>query len=80
MFDRKEVEASVSFDAATPKRAELKQAISGKIAANPEFMVLRKVRPSFRARNPSRYSPTCTPARKSLMSASSRSTSRSEKG
>lgn len=47
MFNRKEVEASVSFDAATPKRAELKAAISGKIAANPELMVLRKVAPSF---------------------------------
>jgi small subunit ribosomal protein S24e len=47
LLSRKEVEATVSFDAATPKRAELKQAIGGKIAANPDFMVVRKVTSGF---------------------------------
>jgi len=47
LMGRKEVEASVSFDAATPKRAELKGAIGGKIAANPDLMVVRKVSPNF---------------------------------
>jgi len=47
LLDRKEVEAEIAFDGATPKRADLKQAISGKIAANPDFMVLRKVASSF---------------------------------
>lgn len=47
LLERKEIEAQVSFDAATPKRAEIKQAISGKIGANPDFMVLRKVESYF---------------------------------
>jgi len=47
LFGRKEVEAKVSFDGATPKRAELKQAIGGKIAANPDLMVLRSVSSAF---------------------------------
>jgi ribosomal protein S24E len=47
LMGRKEVEATVFFDAATPKRAELKSAIGGKIAANPDLMVVRKVTPSF---------------------------------
>ena len=51
LLGRKEVEASVLFDAATPKRAELKQAISGKIAANPDLMVIRKVASNFGARS-----------------------------
>jgi small subunit ribosomal protein S24e len=46
-LSRKEVEATVSFDAATPKRAELKQAVGGKIAANPDLMVVRKVTSGF---------------------------------
>jgi ribosomal protein S24E len=47
IMGRKEVEATVSFDSATPKRAELKSAIGGKIAANPDLMVVRSVKPSF---------------------------------
>ena len=47
LLNRKEIEAEVSFDAATPKRGDLKQAVSGKIAANPELVVLRKVVGSF---------------------------------
>ena len=47
LFDRKEVRAEVAFDGPTPKRAELKQAIGGKIGSNPELMVLRRVESNF---------------------------------
>lgn len=47
LLGRREIEAEVSFDAATPKRAEIKQAICGKVGANPELMVLRRVSASF---------------------------------
>ena len=47
LLDRKEIEAEVSFDGATPKRAELKDAICQKVAANPELVILRKVSSSF---------------------------------
>jgi small subunit ribosomal protein S24e len=43
LLDRKEIEAEVSFDGATPKRAEIKSAISQKIGADPDLMVVRKV-------------------------------------
>ncbi|MFN7990913.1 MAG: hypothetical protein U0R44_02015 [Candidatus Micrarchaeia archaeon] len=47
MLERKEIQAEVSFDGATPKRAELKEAVSHKVGANPELVVLRKVSSSF---------------------------------
>lgn len=47
LLERREIEAEVSFDAATPKRADLKQAVCGKVGANPELMVLRQVSSSF---------------------------------
>jgi small subunit ribosomal protein S24e len=47
LLERREIRAEVSFDAATPKRAELKQAICGKVGANPELMVLREVSSKF---------------------------------
>jgi len=47
LLDRKEVVAEVSFDAATPKRTQLKEAVGHKIGANPDLMVLRKVVSSF---------------------------------
>jgi len=47
LLERKEVEAEISFDAATPKRAELKTALSQKIGANPDLVALRKVSSSF---------------------------------
>jgi small subunit ribosomal protein S24e len=47
LLERREIEAEVSFDAATPKRADLKQAICGKVGANAELMVLRQVSSSF---------------------------------
>ncbi|MFH0738074.1 MAG: hypothetical protein V1827_05325 [Candidatus Micrarchaeota archaeon] len=47
LLERKEIDAEVSFDAATPKRAELKAAVCHKVGANPDMAVLRKVSPSF---------------------------------
>jgi small subunit ribosomal protein S24e len=47
LLERKEIEAEVSFDGPTPKRAELKDAVCQKVAANPELVVLRKVSGSF---------------------------------
>ncbi len=47
LLERKEVSAEVSFDGATPKRAELKDAVGQKIGQNPELMVLRKVSSNF---------------------------------
>ena len=47
LLDRKEIVAEVGFDAATPKRLQIKEAVSHKIGANPELMVLRKVASSF---------------------------------
>ena len=47
LLERKEVEAEVSFDSATPKRAELKSAICQKIGANPELVVIRSVSSNF---------------------------------
>jgi small subunit ribosomal protein S24e len=51
LLSRKEIEATVTFDAATPKRTDLKQAIGGKIAANPDLMVVRRVSASFGTRS-----------------------------
>ncbi|MGV8085746.1 MAG: hypothetical protein ACP5N9_05855 [Candidatus Bilamarchaeum sp.] len=47
LLDRKEIEAEISFDGPTPKRGDLKQAVSGKIGANPELMVIRKSMSNF---------------------------------
>jgi len=47
LFERKEVEAEVFFDGSTPKRADIKSTIGGKIGANPELMVLYKVMSKF---------------------------------
>lgn len=47
VLDRKEVKAEVAFDGATPKRAELRQAISAKLGANPELVVLREVKNAY---------------------------------
>lgn len=47
LLERKEIQAEVSFDGATPKRAELKEAVSHKVGANPELVVLRKVSSNF---------------------------------
>jgi len=47
LLDRREIEAEVTFEGATPKRAELKQAIGGKVGLNPELMVLSQVTSTF---------------------------------
>ncbi len=47
LLDRREIEATVSFEAATPPRKEMKSAICGKIGANPELVVLREVSTEF---------------------------------
>jgi small subunit ribosomal protein S24e len=47
LLERKEVEAEVSFSGATPKRTQLKEAVSQKIGANPDFVVLRRVSSAF---------------------------------
>ena len=47
LLSRKEVEAEVTFDGPTPRREELRQAISAKIGADPELVVLREVRNTF---------------------------------
>jgi len=47
LLDRREIEAEITFDGPTPKRAELKQAIGGKAGLNPELMVLSRVSNTF---------------------------------
>jgi small subunit ribosomal protein S24e len=47
LLDRREIEATVSFEAATPARKEMKTALCGKIGANPELVVLRSVSTEF---------------------------------
>jgi ribosomal protein S24E len=47
LFARKEVEAEVRFDAATPKRAEIKETLCGKLGVNPELAVIRKIGTKF---------------------------------
>ena len=43
LLNRKEIEAYVHFDGATPSRKEIKESISGKIGANPDLVVLCSV-------------------------------------
>jgi small subunit ribosomal protein S24e len=47
LLERKEIAATVSFEAATPARKEMKTALCGKIGANPELVVLRSVSTEF---------------------------------
>lgn len=47
MLGRKEVIADIAFKGPTAKRAELKTQIAGKIGANPELCILRKVTNRF---------------------------------
>lgn len=51
LLGRKEVDAEIGYEGATPKRAEIKTALGGKIGANPEFMVLYKVASKFGSRS-----------------------------
>lgn len=43
LLERKEVDANVHFKGATPSRKEIKEAVCGKIGANPDIVVLREV-------------------------------------
>ncbi len=43
LLERKEVKARISFSGETPKRKELKEAVCGKIGANPDLVTLRNV-------------------------------------
>ncbi|MFA6530857.1 MAG: hypothetical protein WCT31_03945 [Candidatus Micrarchaeia archaeon] len=47
LFGRKEISATVTFGAATPKRAEIKAGVANAIAANPDICVLRDVTNEF---------------------------------
>ncbi len=47
LLERKEVVAEVTFEGPTPKRAELKGAVCQKVAANPDFAVVRLVESAY---------------------------------
>jgi small subunit ribosomal protein S24e len=47
LLERKEIDAYVNFDGATPPRSEIKSAICGKVGANPDLVVLRSVESEF---------------------------------
>ncbi|MBU0532075.1 hypothetical protein KKB44_01130 [Candidatus Micrarchaeota archaeon] len=47
VLERKEIEAEISFDGATPSRNDLKDAISKKVAADVDLTVLREVHSTF---------------------------------
>lgn len=47
LLGRKEVEAEVSYSGATPSRNDLKQAVCGKVGANPDMSVLRDVQTTY---------------------------------
>ncbi len=50
MLDRKEINAIVNFDAATPSRREIREAVSTKLGLNPELTVLNSVVNEFGAK------------------------------
>ncbi|MFH2106918.1 MAG: hypothetical protein ABII22_06685 [Candidatus Micrarchaeota archaeon] len=47
LLNRKEVEATITFDAATPNRIQIKELVCGKLGANTDFAVLRKTKNEF---------------------------------
>lgn len=47
LLGRKEIEAEVSYTGATPSRADLKQAICGKVGVNPDMSVVREVQTTY---------------------------------
>ena len=47
LLGRKEIEADVTYSGATPSRADLKQAICGKVGANPDMSVVRDVQTTY---------------------------------
>lgn len=46
-LERKEIQAEITFDGPTPTRAELRQAISVKMGADPDLLVLREVNGTY---------------------------------
>src|SRR3989338_5511405 len=47
LFERKEIKAEVSFEAATPTRKDIKAEIGGKLGADQGLIVLRQVDNEF---------------------------------
>ena len=50
LLDRQEVRARIGFTKQTPNRKDIRSAIGGKIAANPDSMILREVTNEFGAK------------------------------
>ncbi len=47
LLDRQEIEAVITFDTKTPSRKEIRAEMGGKLATNPDHVVLRNVRSEF---------------------------------
>jgi ribosomal protein S24E len=47
LLGRKEIEAKITFDAATPNRIQIKELVCGKLGANTDFTVLRNTKNEF---------------------------------
>ncbi len=47
LLERKEIKAEISFKGATPGRADLRQALCGKVGANPDLVVLREINTTY---------------------------------
>ncbi|HIH23009.1 TPA: hypothetical protein HA238_04730 [Candidatus Micrarchaeota archaeon] len=47
LYERKEIKADVSFVGPTPKKAEIKTELAGKVGANPELCIIRKIKNEF---------------------------------
>lgn len=43
LLQRKEIKAEITFKGATPNRTDLRQALCGKVGANPDLVVLREI-------------------------------------
>lgn len=50
LMHRKELVVEIEFDGATPKLEEMRNAISSKLGANPELLVVRKTKNFFGVR------------------------------
>lgn len=47
LLDRKEIDAVVTFDGATPSKNDLRQAICGKAGLNPDLVVLSEIHTGY---------------------------------
>ncbi|MGV8176507.1 MAG: 30S ribosomal protein S24e [Candidatus Bilamarchaeaceae archaeon] len=47
LLDREEVSAVITFDATTPNRKQVKESVCGKMGANPENAVMRRMETEF---------------------------------